>query len=255
MGSSTFSLLSPDSESGQAIPFSTPVYLLEGKRYCTIASTEFSDRALVCNLDTADGAVKLLFHTSAYPYASFSSLFTGASCAVKSLLEPPSHDILCAQEAASTQVPDTRSPPKASAQALLEEREPRVTLITQTLGQPLVGGSIVSISVFYPGLAGRLLQICCATKDPPHIVYCEAATDTIAPECWFQLQKVEAGVAVGQQVPLEDGSLVSLTAYAVGRFCSTAFDGTLLCASASFSKAARNLFVLHLGQLAPPTLN
>eukprot|EP00967_Tisochrysis_lutea_P100380 scaffold149717_cov20-Tisochrysis_lutea.AAC.1 len=67
-----------------------------------------------------------------------------ASCAVKSLLEPPSHDILCAQEAASTQVPDTRSPPKASAQALLEEREPRVTLITQTLGQPLVGGSIVS---------------------------------------------------------------------------------------------------------------
>eukprot|EP00983_Pelagomonas_calceolata_P100519 1158578-Pelagomonas_calceolata.AAC.3 len=35
MGSSTFSLLSPDSESGQAIPFSTPVYLLEGKRYAS----------------------------------------------------------------------------------------------------------------------------------------------------------------------------------------------------------------------------
>eukprot|EP00983_Pelagomonas_calceolata_P100518 1158578-Pelagomonas_calceolata.AAC.2 len=52
-------------------------------RYCTIASTEFSDRALVCNLDTADGAVKLLFHTSAYPYASFSSLFTGGECALQ----------------------------------------------------------------------------------------------------------------------------------------------------------------------------
>jgi len=47
---------------------------------------------------------------------------------------------------------------------------------------------LAGIQIFYPGLAGRLLQTCCATKEPPHIIYCEEATDPIAAECWFQLQ-------------------------------------------------------------------
>lgn len=66
-------------------------------RFCTIAPTEYADRALVCNLaGAAPGAgaaaapggvgggpvaVKLLFLDTAYPYAGLSSAFTQSECA------------------------------------------------------------------------------------------------------------------------------------------------------------------------------
>lgn len=45
------------------------------------------------------------------------------------------------------------------------------------------------LSIFYPGIVGRFLQTCCATQEPPHLIYCEPA-DSIAYECWFKLEKV-----------------------------------------------------------------
>lgn len=183
-----------------------------------------------------------------------------ASCRVKSLFEPPSHDVSCVQEPSAAPLFAARSGRKQQQPALIgardtggeAEREARLTFVTQTPGQPLVSGSIVGeckadlhssccregscsklclcvfaclelsgpgcrayqprgvgcawhrkrsavpgmksflhptgIQIFYPGLAGRLLQTCCATKEPPHIVYCEEATEAIAAECWFQLQ-------------------------------------------------------------------
>jgi hypothetical protein len=97
----------------------------------------------------------------------------------------------------------------------------------------------------------------------PHILYCLFQIDTGSGSklllsdgslshyrptihCSFCCMQIDTGS--GTKLPLSDGSLVSLTAYAAGRFCSTAYDATLLCASASFSNASRNLFTLRLGE-------
>ena len=48
------------------------------------------------------------------------------------------------------------------------------------------------IMVFIPGIVGRILQLCCPSKEPPYIIFCEevGTGNTIPNECWFKLEEV-----------------------------------------------------------------
>jgi len=72
-------------------------------------------------------------------------LLLAASCRVKSLFEPSTHDVLCAQEHLAAPLAAQFGHISVSARSTEGEveRESRLTLVTQTPGQPLLSGSIV----------------------------------------------------------------------------------------------------------------
>ncbi|KAG1666765.1 hypothetical protein FOA52_004601 [Chlamydomonas sp. UWO 241] len=220
------------------------LFLREGERYCRVAHRSGgAHHVLVCDKVDAKDAAKFQFERIGQPYASLTSTFTGADCAIRGFTMPPPHDISCAG-------------PGPSA-----DRMSQFTLLLENPGTELVSGSAVGIFTFTAGLVGMPLQQCCAQAASPHIVDCYVPNqEVLPPECWYYVYRVsKSESAHGADGALRwgddhhgsrivDGDTVRLMSAAHDRHCSVRHDGTLLCVDREVSYTPPALFTLHLGK-------